>query len=181
MFCFSCEFIPVDKSSQTHSPFSFLTWYWWKQFLVPNGIHPPNWRGFKPDRGENWPPLVFPQPVMGYTILALRGHCCWQSWQRFCGGCMGVPQVWCTHSHPYWWSVVYFYVFSYRGPAWDQSLVIECNWAKLPLIRWMEKWPVPQKGTSLFLFFKQNTPPSSPFLLLWPSKISPRWRLSCGD
>lgn len=40
-------------------------------------------------------------------------------------------------------------VFSYQGRAWEQGWVIVCNWAKLPLIRWIEKRPVPQKGTSL--------------------------------
>lgn len=66
--------------------------------------------------------------------------------------------------------------FFYQGRAWEQGPAIGCNWAKLPLIRWIEKKPLSQKGTRLL----QN---SSPFLppQTRHSKISPRWRLCYGD
>lgn len=127
--------------------------------LEPASIQPADWRRHKPCP-RRVDPAVFPtQSQVTQRARPLRQAMltdCAVSWVRVCGERIGVAQVWCTYLRPHTLHNLFMCVFL-PGSCLEQGSAIECNWAKLPLIRWIEKRPVSQKGTSIL----QN---SSPFL-----------------
>lgn len=108
-------------------------------------------------------PSCFPNRVKGYTkrrAPLTDRSVCWKRERGFCGSCTRELQVCFTYSHPLLTVHSLFQCVFCQSRAWEQGPVIGCNWAKLPLIRWIEKRPVPQKGTSL----SENSPPFLPTL-----------------
>lgn len=108
--------------------------------------YPTNWRGHGGLR--RFDPTVFS------TQSRVRQRTCpcserrvWHWW--ICGGSFpgATPVLAPATDRPRAISVM----FSYQGRAWEQGPVIGCNWAKLPLISWIERRGLcPKKRSSPF-------------------------------